>query len=609
MKNTKVKLITFLSLFLWTGLSLQAQTAANTEVVYGTMDAGAALKLKKEFPEDIKILGTNNGSSAVLLTESGTEEAHHISKTHGPGYVYEVSEQNAIKSISTTTSYQSYAAKKAAPAYKIDQADLVATAMDLVDNTKIATQIVALENFGTRYHTTSKAAEAARSVKTTWEQLTRNRTDVTVKLVSHNSTTMPSVVLTVKGSKSPDDYVLMGGHLDSTARGSTTTDAPGADDNASGIATITEIIRVLMDMNYRPERTIEFMAFAAEEVGLRGSKEIAQDYKRRGVNVVTYVQFDMTNYKGSSRDIYIYNDTYTSTGLNNFLFELMDTYNGSGRHQFSYGTSVCNYGCSDHFSWAQEGFDTSFPSEASFSESNPNIHTNRDTYSRFPTDNATHAAKFAKLGLSYMIEVSTNSGTTTGGTDICEGIAPFDSATPYAAGEKVTYQGRLFERTATGWIEIGLCSPTRTTPVPTVVGKCDDVNTYDQNTSYQIGDKVTFQGDLYERVSGRWENLGSCTSESGEKANLDLNDFVSVTNGILNVYPNPVTNNVLTISIANNSWKNGTIQIFNAQGQAITTFASRTKTLHIDLSSYASGMYFMKLSTDEGISNVRFIKQ
>ena len=41
------------------------------------------------------------------------------------------------------------------------------------------------------------------------------------------------------------------------------------------------------------------MAYAAEEVGLRGSKEIAEDYKRRNINVLSYVQFDMTNYKGS----------------------------------------------------------------------------------------------------------------------------------------------------------------------------------------------------------------------------------------------------------------------------------------------------------------------
>ncbi|WAC03885.1 M20/M25/M40 family metallo-hydrolase [Lacinutrix neustonica] len=118
--------------------------------------------------------------------------------------------------------------------------------------------------------------------------------------------------------------------MDST-NSANNNDAPGADDNASGIATITEAARVLFEMNFKPKRTIEFMAFAAEEVGLRGSKEIAQDYKSRNVNVISYMQLDMTNYKGSANDVYISTDSYNDDNLNNFLIELMDFYNASER--------------------------------------------------------------------------------------------------------------------------------------------------------------------------------------------------------------------------------------------------------------------------------------
>lgn len=58
--------------------------------------------------------------------------------------------------------------------------------------------------------------------------------------------------------------------------------APGADDDASGIASLSEIIRVLRDNNFRPKRSVALMAYAAEEVGLRGSQDLANQYKAQG---------------------------------------------------------------------------------------------------------------------------------------------------------------------------------------------------------------------------------------------------------------------------------------------------------------------------------------
>ncbi|WP_370660982.1 M20/M25/M40 family metallo-hydrolase [Massilia cavernae] len=43
--------------------------------------------------------------------------------------------------------------------------------------------------------------------------------------------------------------------------------APGADDDASGIAGLTEVLRVLAAGDYKPRRTIKLIAYAAEEVG------------------------------------------------------------------------------------------------------------------------------------------------------------------------------------------------------------------------------------------------------------------------------------------------------------------------------------------------------
>lgn len=63
-------------------------------------------------------------------------------------------------------------------------------------------------------------------------------------------------------------------------RGNEDKRSPGADDNASGIASVTEVIRLIMENNLRPKKTVQFMAYAAEEIGLIGSDDIARKYKK-----------------------------------------------------------------------------------------------------------------------------------------------------------------------------------------------------------------------------------------------------------------------------------------------------------------------------------------
>ncbi|MBP2830977.1 M20/M25/M40 family metallo-hydrolase [Aquimarina sp. U1-2] len=406
MKNSILIIyMTCLCLFLSKGFA-----QSPTKHFFATMQTRDAQGLKINHPEDIKIISSKGAYSAVLLSPNAAEELHHKVLVHGPGFIYETSEKNAIASI---TAIHKQSVQKRQAVFSITQDALVRQSLDLVNNFNIANQIQELEDYGTRYHTTASARRAVLDLKTKWESLASNRSDVSVRIVNHTSTSMPSVVMTITGTEDPDEFVIIGGHIDSTARNNNTTNAPGADDNASGIATITEAARVLFTMNFKPKRTVEFMAFAAEEVGLRGSKEIAEDYKRRNVNVISYMQLDMTNYKGSTNDVYVSTDSYNDDALNDFLILLMNHYNASGTHQITYGTSQCNYGCSDHYSWAQQGYDVAFPFEARFNESNPNIHTTRDTFDRSPTPDATHAAKFAKLALEYIIEIS--NGTATGG--------------------------------------------------------------------------------------------------------------------------------------------------------------------------------------------------
>ena len=75
-----------------------------------------------------------------------------------------------------------------------------------------------------------------------------------------------NVVADIPGTERPDEYVIVGAHIDSTPRGT------GAADNATGVAAVMEAARLLMEAGAMPSRTIRFILFAGEEVGLVGSR-------------------------------------------------------------------------------------------------------------------------------------------------------------------------------------------------------------------------------------------------------------------------------------------------------------------------------------------------
>ncbi len=88
----------------------------------------------------------------------------------------------------------------------------------------------------------------------------------------------------------------------------------------------------------------------------------------------------------------------------------------------------------------------------------------------------------------------------TGG-DICAGVDEYVSGRSYAVGDKVTYQGTLYQRTASGWNNLGPCPSN---------DPCAGIAAYVSGRSYAVGDKVTYQGSLYERTASGWTNLGPC---------------------------------------------------------------------------------------------------
>jgi leucyl aminopeptidase len=291
------------------------------------------------------------------------------------------------------------------PSYTLDNQTAVNAMLATMQATNIQQTITELStNYANRYYTTTGGQNASNDLVTRWKNMAGGRTDVTVTQFTHASWPQKSVILTINGTDNGSEVVVLGGHLDSINQSGTseTTKAPGADDDASGIASLTEAYRAMMAYGYKPRRTIKMIAYAAEEVGLRGSADIAANFKANNVNVVGVLQLDMTNYKGAANDIYVFTD-YTDSTQNTFVENLIKTYQPT----LTIGHDVCNYGCSDHASWNSNGYYASMPFESSFAGDNKNIHTANDTFAN-SGNTAAHSIKFSKLALSFAVELGSD---------------------------------------------------------------------------------------------------------------------------------------------------------------------------------------------------------
>lgn len=297
----------------------------------------------------------------------------------------------------------------AAVNYLIDNPATVSTWMPQVSEANIHATIAHLSSYQNRYYQSSYGVAAAHWIRDTWLALGQGRGDVHVELVGCSTcSNQPSVILTIDGAELPEEVVVLGGHLDSIRSGAGSNSeqfAPGADDDASGIATLTEVLRIALADGWRPKRTVKFMGYAAEEVGLRGSAAIASQFQSAGINVVGVLQLDMTNYRvGVPYHLQFITDHVNATLLT-FSYALFDTYlapQGLIRRSIT-----CGYACSDHASWTSKGFPAVMASESGDTtyEFFPYLHTGNDTLA-YIGNTAASSVPFAQFGLAFLGELA-----------------------------------------------------------------------------------------------------------------------------------------------------------------------------------------------------------
>jgi len=171
-----------------------------------------------------------------------------------------------------------------------------------IDPRRIQATIQQLTQFGTR-HTASSQTDPVRGIgaATTWvtqqmqaiaatsngnmtvQQQTFTQQPVPGRLAA--ATSITNVIATLRGTASPQRFYVITGHLDSRVTDllDSTSDAPGADDDGSGVSCVLELARLFATHQF--PGTIVFATVSGEEEGLFGSTFMAQQMNSAGNDV------------------------------------------------------------------------------------------------------------------------------------------------------------------------------------------------------------------------------------------------------------------------------------------------------------------------------------
>ncbi len=227
----------------------------------------------------------------------------------------------------------------------------ISVLVDQVSKSNLQSAVTQLSSYHTR-----RADQAGAMQATNWlvSQLTAIP-GVTVTTETFEPGYTPNVIATIPGVTHPERIVVLGAHYDSINYAGSTTNAPGADDNASGSSAILESARVLAQGQF--ENTIRLLLFSAEEFGLVGAYHDAGNLVNAGQQVVGMLNMDMISHRnaGDSMDVDFATNN-TDPGLTQFCIDVTNAYLPS----FGVKTGTLTAGTSDHQAYQSNGIPSVF---------------------------------------------------------------------------------------------------------------------------------------------------------------------------------------------------------------------------------------------------------
>jgi hypothetical protein len=289
-----------------------------------------------------------------------------------------------------------------------NQTDLI---LEQVNSTKLKEWINTLSSFHTRHTKSEHIEDVAYWLKNELETLCESKVFVHNFTQRENMQTfhLKNIICALKDSteSSRDNAtIIIGAHYDSRAENINNTDAraPGADDNASGVSAILELVRILSHVKLK--LNLELVLFSGEEQGKWGSENYVKylNNNNRTQNIELYINFDMIGYRPTNEsnkvileyDIgnkHLQNDNYSKT-IALFIKHISSNYT-------NLNVQLAKLGNSDFIPFEALGHTVIGIHDGGVTE-NPNYHKSSDTPN---TLNIEYVTSITKMILATILEL------------------------------------------------------------------------------------------------------------------------------------------------------------------------------------------------------------
>lgn len=191
----------------------------------------------------------------------------------------------------------------------------IAVLTELVSEPNVRAWVDDLSAFHTRHTLSSFIGPVADWIVARFQGFAYS--DVSKVAYTRSGNTLHNVVCTKAGSGNTGQIIIVCAHYDCIMQnaGDATARAPGADDNASGVAALLEIARIVEDVDL--EDTVQFVAFSGEEQGLWGSDAYASQLQAGNVSVHRLINLDMVGFPPPAGTVTVEDDRGNVVASNN----------------------------------------------------------------------------------------------------------------------------------------------------------------------------------------------------------------------------------------------------------------------------------------------------
>ena len=456
--------------------------------------------------------------------------------------------------------------------------------MNQVNMDSLQATVQHLQDYGSRYFSSTTAYAASDWIAGKMEALGLEveQQGFYVNSWAGTGEAAPNVIGIQRGTLYPDTYVVCGSHFDSFTwdvlfGGS---NAPGADDNATGVASVLESARIMSQ--YEFEYSIVYCAYGAEEMGLYGSEAYASRCQQQGMDIIGYFNNDMNGY--------LYGDEiHIDCIYPNSVAPIGDYYMNVANIYFP-GMPVqhvnFNEGDSDHTSFNNHGYMGIYPFE-DYQNYSPYIHTTDDVIG-LSVNSFAMSQRYCQMNIGCLAEIANPLGETP--VLECNPVENFHLEYPVVTKDMSSI--------TLAWEE----------PLP---GSTSDRVRFDIYRDGQLHASVNYDEYYYDDTITEGLEASyyvmtvyydGCEASSDTLVGVGVITDVDETNVKASIYPNPVEGN-LTIQ-ANGLQR---IIVYNALGQLVATIPTKHDETIIEMSAYPKGFYTLQLVTHDGVLNKNIV--